>query len=340
MTRPRLLITLGDVAGIGPEIVARAWPELIAICRPVVVGDAGCLKEGLLIVGARGQVRNVVDPDETEASESVLVCLPGSSENLEYVVEGQVSASTGRAAYDFLCKAIDLTLAGHADGIVTCPLHKEGLRAAGLSYPGHTEILAERTGVARFGMALYGRGPSLPHGLGVVHVTLHMAFRDVLGKLSRESVLDKIRLLDGFLRQLQTSQPRIGVAALNPHASDGGLFGDEEKKIIAPAVQQARHEGIDASGPWPADAIFMRAKDGEFHGIVAMYHDQGHIPMKLLTARQAVNVTLGLPIIRTSVAHGTAYDIAGKGVADASSLVEAARVAAKLIGPTTNENRK
>jgi len=322
---------MGDVAGVGPEIIARAWPELLAICRPLVVGDPGWLRRGLRIAGMNGDICVVTRPDEATASRDVLPCLSGSQEDLSAVQAGKVSAASGKAAYDFLCTAIDLTRAGQADGIVTAPLHKEGLKEARLPYPGHTEILAERSGVSSYGMMLYARGPGLPRGLGVVHVTLHMALHDVFCHLSERNVSDKIRLLDAMLPRLQEGRrPRIGVAALNPHASDGGLFGDQEERIIQPAVEQARRAGIDASGPWPADALFVRARDGDFDGIVAMYHDQGHIPLKLLAGRSAVNITVGLPIVRTSVAHGTAYDIAGRGVADASSLIEAARTAALL----------
>ncbi len=328
--RPRLLLTMGDVAGIGPEVIARAWPELLPLCRPVVVGDVGWMARALLGVNSPAQVRPVAVPGEADATADRVPCLPGSGQTLEGVAVGRVSAAAGRAAYDFLCTAIDLTLAGEADGIVTLPLHKEGLHAAGVLYPGHTEILAERTGVRRFAMMLYARGGQLPHGLGVVHVTLHLAFRDVLRHLSVDAVGEKIHLLDRPLTRLLDRRPRIGVAALNPHASDGGLFGDEEEKLIRPAVERAGREAIDVTGPWPADTLFVRAQRGEFDGVVAMYHDQGHIPLKLLTGLAAVNVTLGLPVVRTSVAHGTAYDIAGRGVADPVSLVEAVRVAAKL----------
>jgi 4-hydroxythreonine-4-phosphate dehydrogenase len=256
--------------------------------------------------------------------------LPATAEDLKNVQPGQITAAGGKAAYDFLCSAIDLTLAGRADGIVTAPLHKEGMRLAGLHYPGHTEILAERTGSREYGMMLFARGGPLPHALGVVHVTLHCSLREVFPQLSAAAIEGKVHLLDALLRRILEREPRIGVAGLNPHASDGGLFGDEEERYIRPAVAAAQARGIAASGPWPADTLFVRARRGEFDGIVAMYHDQGHIPMKLLAGFQAVNITLGLPIVRTSVAHGTAYDIAGKGVADPASLIEAARVAAQL----------
>jgi len=321
---PRLLITLGDVAGVGPEIVARAWPRLFVHCRPVVVGDPAWLQRGLDLIGSSITVRPVHRPADAEPAPDVMPCVAGSDQDLSGVPIGQVSAAAGRAAYDFLCRAIDATLAGEADGVVTAPLHKEGLHAAGLPYPGHTEILAERCGVREFAMVL------AVEGLAVAHVTLHMALRDVFRHLTTAAVVEKARLLDGLLRRLLGRKPRLGVAALNPHASDGGLFGDEEERIIAPAVAKARAEGLDVSGSWPTDTLFVRARDGEFDGVVAMYHDQGHIALKLLGRGRAVNISAGLPIVRTSVAHGTAYDIAGKGVADASSLVEAARVAALL----------
>jgi 4-hydroxythreonine-4-phosphate dehydrogenase len=329
-TAPRLLLTMGDVAGIGPEVIARAWPDLFAVCRPVVVGDPLWMRRALELVCAPAAVRVVERPGQAEPSASVVPCLPGSAEKLEHVEPARVSAAAGRAAYDFLCRAIDLTQAGEAAGIVTAPLHKEGLHAAGLPYPGHTEILAERTGTRSFAMMLYARGPELPQGLGVLHVTLHCALREVFGQLSAEAILDKTRLLDAWLARLLGRRPRLAVAALNPHASDGGLFGDEERRLIRPAVEAARAEGIDATGPWPCDTLFVRGRRGEFDGVVAMYHDQGHIALKLLGGIHAVNVSVGLPLVRTSVAHGTAYDIAWQGVADARGMVEAARVAALL----------
>jgi 4-hydroxythreonine-4-phosphate dehydrogenase len=242
------------------------------------------------------------------------------------VQPGRVAASAGQAAYDFLVKAIDLALADAAQGIVTLPLHKEGLRAAGVMFPGHTEILAHRTGTASHAMMLWH------NGLGVSHVTLHMALREVFGHITQESVLAKIELTARMVGRLKHCEPRIGVCALNPHASDGGLFGDEEQRIIAPAVAKARAQGLNVSGPWPSDTLFIRAVRGEFDGVVAMYHDQGHIAMKLLADYRAVNITLGLPIVRTSVAHGTAYDIVGKGLADPRGLIEAVRAAAQLCG--------
>jgi 4-hydroxythreonine-4-phosphate dehydrogenase len=319
---------MGDVAGIGPEIIARAWPGLQSLCQPIVVGDPGWLRWALRLTGSSARVAEINNPQSGRPTCDCLPCLSGSRTDLRQVIPGEVCATAGLAAYEFLCTAIDRTMAGEASGIVTCPLNKEGLRAAGLGYPGHTEILAERTRTAHYGMMLFG------HGMGVVHVTLHMALRDVFSHLTPSAVVEKIRLLAEILPRLQGRKPRIGVAGLNPHASDGGLFGDEEERLIRPAVIEARKEGIDVSGPWPADTLFLRARMGGFDGVVAMYHDQGHIALKLLGPWELVNITVGLPIVRTSVAHGTAYDIAGKGVADSSSLIEAARVAALLAAST------
>jgi 4-hydroxythreonine-4-phosphate dehydrogenase len=328
--RPRLLLTMGDVAGIGPEVLAKGWPELNVVCRPIVVGDPTWMCRALHLVGIPAEVAAVRAPGDVEPTVDRVPVLHGSRQDLSGVTIGRMCAATGRAAYDFLCTAIDLTVAREANGIVTLPLHKEGLHAAGLHYPGHTEILAERTGTSAFAMMLYGRGPAIPHGLGVLHVTLHMALRDVFRHLTTAAVLEKIQLLHRVMGRLTDREPRLAVAALNPHASDGGLFGDEEATIIAPAVRRAQDEGIPVSGPWPCDTLFVRAHRGEFDGIVAMYHDQGHIALKLLTGLAAVNISVGLPIVRTSVAHGTAYDIAGQGIADHHSLLEAVRVAVLL----------
>jgi 4-hydroxythreonine-4-phosphate dehydrogenase len=320
----RLLITLGDVAGIGPEIVVKAWPGLVPMAQPVVIGDPDWLTRAVRLVGSSATVQTVEALADARPSVDVIPCLRTKTAPLDRVPVGKITAEGGQAAYDFLCRAIDLTMAGEADGIVTCPLHKGGLHAAGVAHPGHTEILAERTGTKEFAMVLWG------DGIAVAHVTLHIALRDVFARLTTPAVLEKARLLHRLLPKLLGRKARIGVAALNPHASDGGLFGDEEADIIGPAVAHGQAEGLDVSGPWPADTLFVRAHKGEFDGIVAMYHDEGHIAMKLRCGPRCVNITVGLPIVRTSVAHGTAYDIAGKGMADPGSLLTAAAVAARL----------
>jgi 4-hydroxythreonine-4-phosphate dehydrogenase len=319
-----LLITMGDVAGIGPEIIAHGWRSLVSFCRPVVVGDVGHLEKAVKLTFVRAKVRSVTDLGEADPAAELIPCIVGTGQDLRTVPTGKVSAQAGKAAYDFLCVATDKLLSGEADAMVTAPLHKEGLRAAGLPFPGHTEILAERTHSPHYGMMLYA------DRLGVVHVTLHMALRDVFQHVTREAVQEKIGLAHGIMSKLAGGLPRIGVAALNPHAGDGGLFGDEERRIIQPAVIDAQRQGINVGGPFPSDTLFVRARSGEFDAIVAMYHDQGHIAMKLTGGLRAVNITVGLPIVRTSVAHGTAYDIAGRGIADATSLIEAARVAIQL----------
>jgi 4-hydroxythreonine-4-phosphate dehydrogenase len=322
---------MGDVAGIGPEVIAKAWPALLELCRPIVVGDVGWMRKAARQTSPSLEVVPTRGLDEARPAPQVVPCLQGTSQDLRTVEVGRVSAAAGQAAYDFLCTANDLALEKAADAIVTLPLHKEGLRAAKLPYPGHTEILAERTRTGRFGMMLYAPpGPNLEHGLGVVHVTLHMRLRQIFAQITTDAVLEKIHLLHTAMSKLCPHSPRLAVAALNPHASDGGLFGDEEATIVQPAIDAAVKAGVPVSGPWPSDTLFVRASRGEFDGVVAMYHDQGHIALKLLTGLAAVNVTVGLPIIRTSVAHGTAYDIAGKGIADPRSLLEAAAVAAKL----------
>jgi 4-hydroxythreonine-4-phosphate dehydrogenase len=321
---PRLLVTQGDVAGIGPEIIARAWPDLLNQGSPVVVGDPDWQQAALQLVGSPARVQVVGRVEDATPTLEVVPVVRATEQRLAEVRAGSVDGAAGRAAYDFLCAAIDWTRAGRADAIVTAPLHKEGLRAAGLHYPGHTEILAERCGVKNFAMVL-ALGP-----LAVAHVTLHMALAEVFQHLTTQAIREKAHLLDRLLTRLLGRRPRLAVAALNPHASDGGLFGNEEETIIAPAVAQIRAEGLDVSGPWPTDTLFARAWHGAFDGVVAMYHDQGHIALKLLGQHLAVNISAGLPIVRTSVAHGTAYDIAGQGKADGRSLIEAARIAARL----------
>lgn len=299
--KPRLLITMGDVAGIGPEIIAKAWPRLGEWCQPTVVGDPSRLP---------ATIRSV-NPSPVK---------------LLNVTHGEIASEAGQAAYDWLCYAIDECLAGRAEGIVTCPLNKEGLHAAGVKHPGHTEILAERCGAKSHAMLLYDDELRL----AVAHVTLHQSVRTALDGITTEAVIEKIRLLQKIVPRLTGDPARIGVMALNPHGGDGGLFGDEESRIIIPAIHMARKDGSIVDGPIPADAAFLPQNRKKWNGLVAMLHDHGHIAMKLLGGRRAVNVTAGLPIVRTSVAHGTAYDIAGQGIADESSLIAAVRVAARL----------
>jgi 4-phospho-D-threonate 3-dehydrogenase / 4-phospho-D-erythronate 3-dehydrogenase len=278
-------------------------------------------------------VKEIESPRDVQPSIKRIDCLRTGPDDVLDVPHATIDARAGQAAYLALIEAIELVQAGAIDGLVTAPLHKAALRKAGHDYPGHTELLAERCGVRDFAMMLYlahGEQVRGPIGLGVAHVTLHMALADVFANLTTAAIESKIQLLHVMMAQLKGGEPRLGVAALNPHAGDEGLFGDEESRIIRPAVESARRQNIQVEGPYPTDTLMVRARDGEFDGVVAMYHDQGHIALKLLGIHRAVNVTLGLPIVRTSVAHGTAFDIAWKGVARATSMVEAIRVAAVL----------
>jgi 4-hydroxythreonine-4-phosphate dehydrogenase len=338
--RPRVAVTMGDVAGIGPEVIARAWsdPMLHKLCSPLVIGHPDVMRKAVELVGSRATVHLVGRPEGAVPSPELVPCLdPGytiRTHSLLDVPAGQVDARAGRAAYEFLLAAIDLALAGRIDAITTLPLNKEALRLAGVEHPGHTEVLAERCGITDHAMMLYlaGDDPNVGSGLGVVHVTLHVALRKVFELLTEEAVLSKICLADRSVRPLTDGRrPRIAVSSLNPHAGEHGLFGDEEIRIICPAVEKASARGIHAEGPFPNDTLYHHALCGAYDAVVAMYHDQGHIALKTAGFRRAVNVTLGLPIVRTSVAHGTAFDIAWQGVADPSSMIEAVRVAARLV---------
>lgn len=346
MDSPRIALTLGDVAGIGPEVVVRAWqtPVLHDFCRPVVVGHPEVVKRAVNLVGGKQQVVSVSRIDESEPVPGKILVWNPTGDQAKEVAPGKNDGRAGQAACEYLSAATEAALDGRIDAITTAPLSKAALHLAGLHYPGHTEILAELCSVREYAMMLYLTGPrrerdpqvassvpgAAPHSLGVVHVTLHTSIRSVPELLTTPRILEKIRLVDRFLRNVGCTSPRVGVCALNPHAGEEGLFGDEEATIIAPAVEAAKSQGIAAVGPLPADTLLKRACEGEFDGVVAMYHDQGHIALKLIGFNRAVNVTLGLPIVRTSPSHGTAFDIAWKGVARGDGMVEAVRVAALL----------
>lgn len=317
-------ITMGDAAGIGPEIIVKLLSEP-AQWPIVVYGDAGVLQRTIALLGLQNQLtvhasHCLTDTPTQPASGKIQVinrnaALPA---NLQ---PGQLSAQAGRGAYDYLCHAIDDAKAGLLRAIVTAPLNKAAMQMAGIDHPGHTEILAERTGTKHFAMMLANTE------LRVILVTIHVALAQVSPSLTVEKELETIRLAHKACQQAGVNAPRVAVAGLNPHAGENGKFGREEIDIIEPAIAQARAEGIDVSGPWPGDTIFMRARRGEFDIVVAQYHDQGLIPVKYLGVDEGVNVTVGLPFIRTSVDHGTAFDIAGKGLADAGSLKAALNMA-------------
>lgn len=310
---PRVAVTMGDPAGVGPELCLRLLRDdrVRAICTPVVVGDAGVLRRVARQLGWP-------EPDLTSMLDLRAI-------DADAVEPGKVSAACGRAAYEYVTFAIDEALAGRVDAIATGPLHKEALHAAGVPFPGHTEILADRTGAPRHCMMLTSEA------ITCSLVTVHVGYRDVPALLTAESVRDTIELTADAMRRIRGRAPRLLVCGLNPHAGEHGLFGDrEEERIIAPAIAAARAAGIDVRGPLPPDTAFLPKNRESCDAYVCMYHDQGLIPLKALAFEHAVNVTLGLPIVRTSVDHGTAFDIAWKGVADASSFVQAVKLAVKL----------
>ena len=284
--RPRIAITVGDPSGIGPEIAAKAAADssVLAVCEPVIYGP----------------------PDDGTFAA------------------GQLSAASGRAAYELIVRATADAQRRLVDAIATAPVNKEAFKLAGLHWAGHTDLLAHLTGASRVAMMFHSEP------LKVVLATVHIALADVPGALSRETMSDTIKLVARELPRFGIERPCIGVAGLNPHAGEHGLFGREEIDAIVPAIDGCRADGIDVHGPFPGDTIFVRATRGDFDVVVACYHDQGLIPVKLLAFGQAVNVTIGLPIIRTSVDHGTAFDIAGKGIADHGSMVAAVLLAARL----------
>ena len=307
--RPRLVISSGDPAGVGPEVTikALALPEIRNLGEIVVTGDPELL-------GRTARRLGLPAPDQIEAAGDASA-----------VRDGELSAAGGQAAFEAIRRAVALILSGSADALVTAPINKEALRLAGLAWPGHTEMLADLAGAGEVRMLL------VTERLKVSHVTTHRSLRSAIESATRERVRRTIEMThEGGLR-LGYRRPRIAVAGLNPHAGESGLFGDEEILEIGPAVQDAIAAGINASGPHPADTVFWRAANGEFDFVVAMYHDQGHVPVKLSGFDEGVNLTLGLPFLRTSVDHGTAFDIAGRGQARADSMVSAIRVAASVL---------
>jgi len=306
-------ITMGDPSGIGPEIIAKLFNERGLGTAAVVIGDREILERATRIVGGRVLIRIVNHPREAVLKPGVMdvICETELPADLEF---GTVSATAGAAAYRYVERAIGYALDGSLRAIVTAPLNKEALQAAGISYPGHTEILAAKSATQNFAMML-SNGE-----LRVLLVTIHMSLAHAIEQITPANELSAIRLAHAAVRRYGIARPRVAVAGLNPHAGENGMFGREDLDAIAPAIAAARREGIDATGPWPGDTVFMRARRGDFDIVVAQYHDQGLIPIKFLGVERGVNVTVGLPFVRTSVDHGTAFEIAGKGTADHSSL--------------------
>jgi 4-hydroxythreonine-4-phosphate dehydrogenase len=323
-----LVISMGDACGIGPEIIARLW-QREAPQDVVVVGDVDVMRRAVAAIGGGLAVAELRGPEELGRVPPR--CLPvlqpaALPADLIDAPLGRVDARAGAAAAVCIDAAVGLIQAGRARGLVTAPIHKEALHAAGSPYPGHTEML----------QALAGGGPVrmmlANEELRTVLVTIHCSLRDAIERVTREAVLETLLITDAALKRMGFAAPRIAVAGLNPHAGEGGLFGDEEIQHIAPAIADARAAGLDATGPFAPDTIFMRARRGEFDVVVAMTHDHGLIPVKYLGVEQGVNVTLGLPFVRTSPDHGTAFDIAGRGVADPASLQAALAMARRLAG--------
>lgn len=338
--KPLLGITMGDPAGIGPEIVVKALmePHLYTLCTPVVAADPGVMKHAAAEIVKSGlHVRIIGDPSEAAGDPEVIDVLPLDGPELGRVELGKVDPRCGDAAFRSVRLVIELAMAGRLDGTVTAPLNKEAMNLAGHHYDGHTEIYASLTGTKKYTMML------ADGGLRVAHVTTHVAMSRVSSLITRERVLTVIRLGHDACRRFGIEKPRIAVAGYNPHAGENGLFGREEIETIAPAIADAKAEGIAASGPYPPDTVFSRAAGGGFDLVVAMYHDQGHIPLKLLSFKYddatgtwsgmtGVNVTLGLPIVRSSVDHGTAFENAGKNVASPQSMIHAIEYGAMLAG--------
>ena len=324
--KPFVAITMGDPAGIGPEVTAKALLDgrVYQKCRPFVIGSAAAMDAALRLVSSpisSNVVHSLADVSGEAGSIDVL-----DLENLDYssIAPGQVSAAAGKASVEWILKAGELAASGEVQAIATAPINKEACNLAGHKDIGHMEIFQRQTGAKEVATML------MADGLRVVHLTTHRSLRIACDYVTKENVLVKLKLTSEHFSRWGFPSPRIGVAALNPHSSDGGLLGDEEEKQISPAVEEARAMGIDATGPVPADTVFNQAIDGKYDAVLAMYHDQGHIPIKAHNWAKSVAVNLGLPFIRTSVDHGTAFDIAGKGIADHESMLEAISTAVSL----------
>ncbi|MFD6099441.1 4-hydroxythreonine-4-phosphate dehydrogenase PdxA [Nocardiopsis flavescens] len=327
MTRPTLAVTLGDVAGIGPEITAKALlhhPGVREAARPVVVGDADALRNAVRAVGADPAAVNVVATPADAADDPAVIDIVQTGPSLGHVPPGELSAEAGDGAARFVIEAVDLARRGLVQGIVTPPLNKAAMHLGGHRWPGHTELLAHEFGVRDYSLVLSAEG------LSFFHLTTHVSLRRAIEDITPERTLQVLRLMRAFARAQGDEDEPIGVAGLNPHAGENRLFGDEDADILAPAVERARAEGINAHGPLPADALIPAAVRGKWKLVAVCYHDQGHAPFKAVYGDDGVNITAGLPVVRVSVDHGTAFDIAGRGIAREASLVLALRRAAEL----------
>ena len=323
MSLPKIAVTMGDPAGVGPEVCLHLLQntEIAQLCTPVVFGDAAVLTQAAVQCRLAKPDKVVAGLGEADAPSVFDIGAIG----LRDFESGTANAATGRAGYNYVENAIDAALGGQVAAVTTAPLNKEALRAAGISFPGHTEIFAAKTHAQRSCMLQYSSE------VRCVFVTTHVGYEEVPKLLTRERILDTLELGAQAMRRIRGSEPKIGVLGLNPHAGEHGLFGGEEETVILPAIETARAKGFDVEGPIPPDTAFIPAKRRATDLFVCMYHDQGHIPLKALCFDEAVNTTLGLPIVRTSVDHGTALDIAGLGQASPGSLVAAVKLALKFI---------
>lgn len=324
--KPILAVTLGDPAGTGPELLTKAFllPEVRDVCRPVVIGDASVVRAAIAITQAPAQVRVIASPSDATDSPSLIEVVDLANLDAAKLVRGRINPACGQAAFEYIKRAVELTLAEKAHAVVTSAINKAALHAAGHHYDGHTELLSELCGQPKVTMML------VADNLRICHVSTHVSLREAIERARPERILSVIEIARTGVQELGIANPHIAVAGLNPHAGEGGLFGDEEIKYISPAIEQARARGWNVSGPYAGDTVFFRTLQGQFDCAIAMYHDQGHVAAKMLGIWRGVNVTLGLPIIRTSVEHGTDFDNAGTGRGDARSLVQALLLAATV----------
>jgi len=329
---PKIVITMGDAAGVGPEVIIKALslPDIYEICQPIVIGDAKVLESVLEFSrGAylKGELRlnSITDTGSARFNYGVIDLLDLNNIDMDSLRPGRVDPMCGKATLEYIKKGVEIVQNGGAEGMVTAPLCKKSMEEAGFSYPGHTELLAELTGTRDFAMMFVGGN------LKVVLVTRHLPLKEVASSLSKQNILLTIRLGVKAMKAFGIDSPRVGVCALNPHAGEWGVLGKEEIETIIPAIEEARKERIAIGGPLPSDKVFYDTAGGRYDLAVAMYHDQAQIPVKLLSFNKSVNVTLGLPFVRTSPCHGTGFDIAGQNKANPQSFVEAIRLAARMM---------
>lgn len=324
--RPILGVTMGDPSGSGSEILIKALtlPEIRSICRPIVVGDGAVMRKAAGIVGIDVPVRSIERVADASHDDGIIEVLDLHNVDLGQLQYGKVQKQSGQAAFEAIEKAVELAKSGETGAVVTSAIHKESLNLAGHHFEGHTEILAHLCGVKSVCMLL------VAGNFRVTHVSTHCSLREAIERAKKPRIMDVIRLTYDATRLLGVAEPRMAVAGLNPHSGEGGLFGDEEIREITPAIEAAKAEGFNVVGPVPPDTVYFRMADGQYDAVVAMYHDQGHIPTKVLAFDEGVNVTLGLPIIRTSVDHGTVFGKAGKGTARPASMVAALKLGSRM----------